>query len=33
MLRVTVNGLLVDSMESPTAKKVLDRMKKFDGAA
>jgi putative ABC transport system ATP-binding protein len=25
------DGLLVDSMEQPTAKKVLDRMKKFDG--
>jgi putative ABC transport system ATP-binding protein len=25
------DGLLVDSMEAPTAKKVLDRMKKFDG--
>ena len=25
------DGLLVDSMAAPTAKKVLDRMKKFDG--
>jgi putative ABC transport system ATP-binding protein len=25
------DGLLVDSMEQPTAKKVLDRMKQFDG--
>ncbi|MCU1588036.1 MAG: peptide transporter ATP-binding protein [Frankiales bacterium] len=25
------DGLLVDSMEAPTAQKVLDRMKKFDG--
>jgi putative ABC transport system ATP-binding protein len=27
------DGLLVDEMEAPTSKKVLDRMKKFDGAA
>jgi putative ABC transport system ATP-binding protein len=27
------DGLLVDSMDDPTAKKVLDRMKKFDTAA
>ena len=27
------DGLLVDSMDSPTAQKVLDRMKRFDGVA
>ncbi len=27
------DGLLVDEMEAPTARKVLDRMKRFDGAA
>jgi putative ABC transport system ATP-binding protein len=27
------DGLLVDEMDNPTAKRVLDRMKRFDGAA
>ena len=27
------DGLLVDEMDAPTSKKVLDRMKKFDGIA
>jgi len=27
------DGLLVDEMDAPTAKKVLDRMKRFDGVA
>jgi ABC-type hemin transport system ATPase subunit len=27
------DGLLVDEMLMPTAEKVLDRMKRFDGAA
>jgi putative ABC transport system ATP-binding protein len=27
------DGLLVDEMDSPTSRKVLDRMKKFDGSA
>jgi putative ABC transport system ATP-binding protein len=27
------DGLLVDEMDQPTSKKVLDRMKRFDGNA